>query len=61
MKAKGLLTKNEEGEICLKMKFSKESKVAFDVPIEELFEEFLDKRIQIKALPLKTIEEAKFP
>ena len=58
MKAKGFLFKNEEGQICLKMSFSSDSEVQFDVPIEELFEEMLDKRVQIKALPLKTFEEA---
>ncbi len=59
MKQKGLITE-VDGEICMKIRFSSDTDIEYDIPIGELLEEFIGKRVQIKVLPLKAFEEAEF-
>ena len=59
MKQKGLITEGDV-EICMKIRFSSDTDIEYDIPIGELLEEFIGKRVQIKVLPLKAFEEAEF-
>ena len=49
----GILTQDEEGTICLKTQLSPNNPELYDVPISELFEEFMDKKVVIEILPVQ--------
>lgn len=44
----GKLTKDEDGDLCLKMQISPQNPNFYDIPLEELLEDFMDKNISFE-------------
>jgi hypothetical protein len=51
----GKISLNEEKEICMKIQFSPQSPVEYDVPLVEIIEYFVDKSIQLSINKKKQI------
>lgn len=49
----GILTQDEDGTLCLKTQLSPNNPEIYDVPLSELFEEFMDKKVVIDILPVQ--------
>lgn len=49
----GILTQDEDGMLCLKTKLSPNNPEIYDVPLSELLEEFMDKKVVIEILPVQ--------
>jgi hypothetical protein len=54
---KGLLEKDENGTLCLKVRISPKNPEEFDVPLEELLEDLIDKKVRIDIMPIKSRSE----
>ena len=52
--------KDDDGEICLKMRISPQNPEEYEIPLEELLEDLMGKRVQIKILPVKPYAEVEF-
>ncbi len=49
----GILTQDEDGTICLKTQLSPNNPEIYDVPLSELLEEFMDKKVVIEVLQVQ--------
>jgi hypothetical protein len=46
-RAVGILTKDEDGQLCVKGQLSPANPELYDIPLEEIFEEFIGKKVVI--------------
>ncbi|MHA1340185.1 MAG: hypothetical protein ACTSRZ_06500 [Promethearchaeota archaeon] len=51
---RGELVKNEDGVLCLKMQITPANPTKYEIPLEELFEDLLEKQVRIEIMPLKS-------
>jgi len=49
---KGVLKKDSNGNLCLKIRISPENPEEYEIPFEELLEEFINKRVKIDIMQL---------
>ncbi|MHA1819917.1 MAG: hypothetical protein ACTSVC_05550 [Promethearchaeota archaeon] len=54
---KGTVIKDEDDNIALKMRISPDNPELYEIPFEELFEEYLDKKVRIELTLIKNREE----
>ena len=57
MKIVGTLTMDEDGLACIKMQISPQNPVLYDVPLSELLEDHVGKRVKIEIMPVGTWED----
>jgi hypothetical protein len=50
MRIVGDLVTNEDGELCVKMQISPQNPEIFDVPLKEVMESFINKRVAIEII-----------
>jgi hypothetical protein len=56
----GTLVTDEDGQICLKMRISPQNPEEYEIPMEELLEDYMGKRVQIQLLSVKPFAEVNF-
>ncbi len=56
----GTLVTDDDGQICLKMRISPQNPEEYEIPMEEIFEDLMGKRVQIQVLPVKQYAEVDF-
>jgi hypothetical protein len=53
----GKLTRDDDGVPCVKMQISPQNPQLYDIPLEELLEDYIDSRVKIEILPIGSWEE----
>lgn len=57
MKIVGKLTLDEGGEACIKMQIAPENPTVYDIPLSELLEDHVGKRVKIEIMPIGSWED----
>ncbi|MHA1681066.1 MAG: hypothetical protein ACTSUE_08660 [Promethearchaeota archaeon] len=50
----GMLATDDDGETCIKMQISPQNPEVYDIPLSELLEDYMGKRVKIEILPIGT-------
>ena len=56
MKLKGELVVMD-GQLCMKMQLSPQNPTLYEIPLEDLMEDLIGKRVQIETFELKNLED----
>ena len=56
---RGKIVIDEDGTICMKMQIAPANPEEYEIPFEELLEDFIGRRVKIDVIALKSLSEVK--